>query len=326
MRNINLASVGTILLQNWLVSSYNEDTKEQMDYFLNAHHCDTGELAYLYSHESKKYTKLEIVRCIWRSHDIAYYDGRGDCVLTDMESVLNADTSAEFITDNDSCLVWFRYGTEFTTDFDLLLSTIRFDEFYDDAISGERTYYYTAPKELLQIFPMCNQYPEAVSAELSIEIPLKHLDDPEYAIVSLSPTREVDGGTEDCDWCEIDFLASDVSYLMSLADECNAIRFAVVEHADGFGDSIVFWCEVNSVPSTFISEAMDIDGGNFSPDCFGVCVVLTEDGLHICEDAPGYELYYVSNSGEKYWMNRTLSDGEKKDMIAGCLEFLGNLV
>ena len=99
-------------LKNWAVSDYNEDTKEELNYYLNERACDVGDIAYLYSHDTDELIKLEILRIIHRSDDIFIYDQllQNEDILLDGESHYNADTSAEFITDNDSCLVWFRYG------------------------------------------------------------------------------------------------------------------------------------------------------------------------------------------------------------------------
>ena len=57
----NLISVGRVLLRNWCVRSYNEDTKEQEDYYLDVSHCGRGDIAYMYSRERKGFVKLEIV-------------------------------------------------------------------------------------------------------------------------------------------------------------------------------------------------------------------------------------------------------------------------
>lgn len=98
-------------LRNWALSEYNEDTEDQLDYYINERKCDVGDKAYLYSHEDKELTEMEIIYIIERSNDMDYYDE----LLSDEDVLLNgeyehdADTSAEFITDNDCYLVWFKY-------------------------------------------------------------------------------------------------------------------------------------------------------------------------------------------------------------------------
>lgn len=97
------------LNNNWTLSEYNENTNDQLDYYINERACNKGDTAYLYSHENEKIIKMEIVEIIFRSDNIEYYDNFGENVLLDREVEYNADTSAEFITDNDCYLVWFKY-------------------------------------------------------------------------------------------------------------------------------------------------------------------------------------------------------------------------
>lgn len=96
---------------NWIVSEYNEETDEQLDYFINERQCNDGDAAYVYSHEDKQLNELKIVKLICRTDDMEVYDKlvENEDVLLDGENEYNADTSAEFITDNDCYLVWFKY-------------------------------------------------------------------------------------------------------------------------------------------------------------------------------------------------------------------------
>lgn len=99
-------------IKNWAVSEYNEDTEEQLDYYFNERMRNPGDTAYMYSHRDKTYTKLEIIHVISRSNNIEDYDSLDKDVLLDGEDEYKADTSAEFITDNDCYLVWFTYKEE----------------------------------------------------------------------------------------------------------------------------------------------------------------------------------------------------------------------
>lgn len=96
-------------LKNWALSEYNENTEDQLDYYINERKCDVGDKAYLYSHANEELIEMEIVKIFARSEDMEDYDELGEDVLLDGEDEFNADTSAEFITDNDCYLVWFRY-------------------------------------------------------------------------------------------------------------------------------------------------------------------------------------------------------------------------
>ena len=96
---------------NWIVSEYNEGTDEQLDYFINERQCNPGDTAYIYSHEDKQLDELKIVKLISRTDDMEMYDKfvENKDVLLDGEGEYNADASAEFITDNECYLVWFKY-------------------------------------------------------------------------------------------------------------------------------------------------------------------------------------------------------------------------
>lgn len=96
-------------LKNWTISEYNESTTEQLDYYINERQCEIGDKAYLYSHDNKKLTEMKIIHIVTRSDDMKIYDELNENILLDGEDEYNADTSAEFITDNDCYLVWFKY-------------------------------------------------------------------------------------------------------------------------------------------------------------------------------------------------------------------------
>lgn len=93
---------------------------------------------------------------------------------------------------------------------------IEFDECYDDG-EGTTTLYFIAPKELLQV-TMIKNYPEAVSMEISIELPTNNME-ARYADVSVSPTRyvEEDDSYEDYDWYDISLPYDEIEELIDLA-------------------------------------------------------------------------------------------------------------
>ena len=98
------------LEENWSVSSYNEDTEYQIDFYIYESQCEVGDKAYFYSHEDKELREMEIVHIISLSDDFDLYTKllEDEDVLINGEEEYDADASAEFITDNDSYLVWFR--------------------------------------------------------------------------------------------------------------------------------------------------------------------------------------------------------------------------
>lgn len=99
-------------LNNWFLSAYDEDTEElQLDYYIIEAESDVGNVAYLYDHCGKNWTKMQIVHVIRKSDNPSHYDEllENEDILIDGESEYEADTSAEFITDNDCYLMWFKY-------------------------------------------------------------------------------------------------------------------------------------------------------------------------------------------------------------------------
>lgn len=97
------------LSRSWTMSSYNEKSKDQLDYFINENRCNVGSRAYLFEHATNKLQKLSIVKVICNLDDIAAYNALPEDTLLTGEDLYDADTSAEFISDNACYLVWFNY-------------------------------------------------------------------------------------------------------------------------------------------------------------------------------------------------------------------------
>lgn len=92
-----------------------------------------------------------------------------------------------------------------------------------------------------------------------------------------------------------------------------------IEHYDTFDNATIFWCVATNIPLEYVEEAKKIDRENYSPDCFGICVVKDEEeGFYICQDAADSELYYVDNAGEKHWLKRTLNEEEANTFYELC--------
>ena len=94
------------LEENWTLSDYDE-----LEYYIDENKCNIGNKAYLYSYEDDELTEMEIIHVICRSDNSDYYDEllENEDVLLDGEDEYKADTSAEFITDNDCYMIWFKY-------------------------------------------------------------------------------------------------------------------------------------------------------------------------------------------------------------------------
>ena len=98
-------------LNGYTVSSYNEGTDEQIDYYINECDCGTGSAVFMYSHEDNELFELYIARAISRSIDPELYSLliANDEVLIDGGGIFNADCGVELISDNDCYLVWFNH-------------------------------------------------------------------------------------------------------------------------------------------------------------------------------------------------------------------------
>lgn len=104
----------------------------------------------------------------------------------------------------------------------MLAKHIAFDERYDNEESGTVTLYFIAPKDLLSTYVPLEKYPDATSAEISLEFPENNIS-AENASVSISPTREVNGGSEDYDWNDISMAYNDINCLIELYERTNKI-------------------------------------------------------------------------------------------------------
>lgn len=93
-----------------IVSSYNEGSDEQIDYHIYLSHCNPGDAAYRYSYEEDEIYDTKILSIIRRSDFTELYDTLTgvETVLVNFEDILQADCSAEFITDDDCYMVWFK--------------------------------------------------------------------------------------------------------------------------------------------------------------------------------------------------------------------------
>lgn len=94
---------------------------------------------------------------------------------------------------------------------------------------------------------------------------------------------------------------------------------------DNFDGNYVCWLEVTDVPFTFIKQAKQIDGVNYSSSCFGICVTRDIDGgefWNVIIEEPAGQLFYVDNLGNKHWLNYELTEEEENQAIEFCKKFI----
>ncbi len=100
------------LVKHYIMSTYISEN-DVVDYFINLSSCKEKDIAYLYSYEEKDIIKMRIFKIIWRSENPYFYDNFKEDALSIVGDACKADASAEFFTDDDSCLVWFKYSTSY---------------------------------------------------------------------------------------------------------------------------------------------------------------------------------------------------------------------
>ena len=96
----------------------------------------------------------------------------------------------------------------------MLDKNIKYDDCYQT--DGITVIYFRAPKEMLKEFTT-EEYSEAISMEISVEFPFEHID-PEHACTRVSPTRNVEDGTEDYDWLDVELPADEIDELLKLEE------------------------------------------------------------------------------------------------------------
>lgn len=108
------------------------------------------------------------------------------------------------------------------------------------------------------------------------------------------------------------------------------MKLKQVEHYDVFGDEITFWLEVSDMTQAIQDKAREIDGENFSPDCFGICVGYEAESGEFSLSTDGRDwtgaacnVYYIDNDGDKHWFHADMTQAFLKQIFAACNEAIG---
>lgn len=96
------------------------------------------------------------------------------------------------------------------------LAGVTLDEIVPHKITGHADLYFTAPVSLLKSRVSEAQYPDAVSADLSIHFPTD-TPSPSECICRISPIRETPFGLESYDWTDITMTDEEIEFLFDLA-------------------------------------------------------------------------------------------------------------
>ena len=94
----------------YILSECDEGTPDAVCFMLDKQKHGVGDIAYKHIYETDEIKELKIVHIIKRSDDMERYNElvKDDDVLVKGEEKYMADTSAEFIFDEDCYLVWFK--------------------------------------------------------------------------------------------------------------------------------------------------------------------------------------------------------------------------
>ena len=174
------------------------------------------------------------------------------------------------------------------------LDKIEFDERTYCEETDEYTYYFTAPaEEILTMFLGKYDKDEVAGTEISIEIPKSNeKGDLTDVLVSISPTREVDGdGFEDYDWTDICIPEDQVLWLLDLAEKSQSKKTAFEVHiSEVFGRTVVIYAEDRDEAYDKAEELcnagiIDLNGNDFGSRTVEVI------GKPAPEDIDDYEQY-----------------------------------
>ena len=108
--------------------------------------------------------------------------------------------------------------------------------------------------------------------------------------------------------------------------------FDRIEHYDHFGDVTVFWADISGMPDEIQREAVKIDGREYNPGCFGVCVnyIWDEKSFVLVTDTDfdtgdSRNVYYIDVDGDKHWFNVEFDPQFIEGIFAACGEELKSI-
>lgn len=103
------------------------------------------------------------------------------------------------------------------------------------------------------------------------------------------------------------------------------MKFDGIEHCDLFDDESIFWTELSDAPMSIQNIAKEIDGENYDPRCFGMCICQDIDSkqFEVVQDidiSTGItkNIFYIDNDGEKHWLHAELSKEFINQAFAAC--------
>ena len=103
------------------------------------------------------------------------------------------------------------------------------------------------------------------------------------------------------------------------------MKFDQIEHYDHFDTETIFWADISDMPEVLQGKAREIDGAEFNPSCFGVCVIYDWakkefDMIVDVDPSTGKHcnVYYIDTDGEKHWFKAELAPEFTQEIFAAC--------
>lgn len=107
------------------------------------------------------------------------------------------------------------------------------------------------------------------------------------------------------------------------------MKFKRIEHFDHFDTETILWADISCVPEEIQRNAREIDGEEYNPNGFGVCIyyswskrefdVVTNTDL---EYNKSQNIYYIDINGDKHWFEAELPQEFMNEVFAACREEL----
>ena len=101
-----------------------------------------------------------------------------------------------------------------------------------------------------------------------------------------------------------------------------------VEHIDQFDDNeFIIYFELMDMGKDFENKGKEIDGEDFSSECFGVCSIYNSESkeFEIMSEFDivnefGKHVYYIDNSGDKHYLDGKLDKNLLPEMLKLAIE------
>lgn len=107
--------------------------------------------------------------------------------------------------------------------------------------------------------------------------------------------------------------------------EATGMKFNKIDHYDHFETETIFLAEISDLPEDIQEQARAIDGEEYDPECFGLCVyynmatktqgIVTETDLYTDEKQ---NIFYVDRCGDKHWLNTVLTEEFTRQIFEAC--------